>query len=311
MRLLLLANVCVSVCATVIGVDFGSDWLKIAVIRPGGVLETVLNRESKRKTHNLLTFRDGIRFFGSDAASLGMRFPQNTFRAVKTLLGKTYLDVAASDFRHSYPNVMVDRNGRIAFEVENEVYSVEEITANLLAHAKVQAEIYANITVTGAVITVPPYFSHFERQAILDAAELANLRIFALINDETAVAINFAMGKKFIEKEHHVFYDMGAGSTVATAIAFHSAESKVTKKNVLDMEVKAIGYHSTLGGQAVDVIIQNHLAKEFQTKNTGALGGKSIFDNTRAMARILMEANRVKTILSANHQVTSSVILIF
>jgi hypoxia up-regulated 1 len=60
---------------TVIGVDFGTHWLKVSIIKPGGVLETVLNRESKRKTNNIITIRDGIRYFGFDATSLGMRFP--------------------------------------------------------------------------------------------------------------------------------------------------------------------------------------------------------------------------------------------
>lgn len=33
---------------------------------------------------------------------------------------------------------------------------------------------------------MPPYFTQFERQAILDGAELAGLRILSLMNDETA-----------------------------------------------------------------------------------------------------------------------------
>jgi hypoxia up-regulated 1 len=56
--------------ATVIGIDFGTDFLKVSVIKPGGNIQTVLNRESKRKTVNQLTIRDSIRYYGVEAQSL-------------------------------------------------------------------------------------------------------------------------------------------------------------------------------------------------------------------------------------------------
>jgi hypoxia up-regulated 1 len=59
---------CVSV--GVMGIDFGTDWFKVAVVKPGIPLEVVLNKESKRKTETVVTIRNGIRYFGSDAVSL-------------------------------------------------------------------------------------------------------------------------------------------------------------------------------------------------------------------------------------------------
>lgn len=56
--------------ASVVGVDFGSRWLKIHVISPGKPIETVLDRESKRKTPNFLAINDGARKFGSEAQHL-------------------------------------------------------------------------------------------------------------------------------------------------------------------------------------------------------------------------------------------------
>lgn len=174
--------------SNVIGIDFGTHWLKVSIIKPGGVLETVLNRESKRKTTNILTLRDGIRYFGFDAVSLGMRFPEITFSSLKNLLGKRYHDPAAVDYRNSYPNNMVEDAKRKTcnFMVGETQYRTEELVAMLLSHAKDQAEKYAQVSVSGAVIAVPPYWTHLERQAMLDAADLANLRVFALINDQTA-----------------------------------------------------------------------------------------------------------------------------
>ena len=53
-----------------VGIDYGTDWLKAAIIKPGGVLETVLNEESKRKTAAVVNIKGGVRTFGSSAVSL-------------------------------------------------------------------------------------------------------------------------------------------------------------------------------------------------------------------------------------------------
>ena len=70
MKLLWLLGLVFTVESTVVGIDYGTDWLKAAIIKPGGVLETVLNEESKRKTAAVVNIKGGVRTFGSSAVSL-------------------------------------------------------------------------------------------------------------------------------------------------------------------------------------------------------------------------------------------------
>lgn len=56
---------------------------------PGVPMEIALNKESKRKTPAVISFRDGARIFGEDAQTMGLRFPSNTFYYLLDLLGKT------------------------------------------------------------------------------------------------------------------------------------------------------------------------------------------------------------------------------
>jgi hypoxia up-regulated 1 len=305
--MLLLWVLIVQVWTTVIGIDYGTDWIKVSVIKPGGKIETVLNRESKRKTNNVINIRNGIRTYGIEASNLGTRFPEGTFPNLKHLVGKLVSDPIVEEYQSLNSNVLAKSSrNTVQFEHEGKTYLVEELVAMLLAHAKKQAESYASIQVSGAVITVPPHFTIFERQAILDAADIANLRVYALIHDETAVAINFAVGKQFNKKEYHIFYDMGAGTTVATLASFQSGQDKKQNvKNLVDLEIKG---HSVeeLGGQMIDLRLQKHLADDFMNQHSKRLDG-SIFDNPKAMARLLKEANRCKSILSANQNVMSSV----
>lgn len=46
------------------------------------------------------------------------------------------------------------------------------------------------------VIAVPAYFSNCERQAFLDAAEIAGIKCPRLINDSTALALTYEYQKK-------------------------------------------------------------------------------------------------------------------
>ncbi|KAJ3336011.1 Hypoxia up-regulated protein 1, partial [Kappamyces sp. JEL0680] len=290
------------VTSTVIGIDFGTDWLKVSIIKPGGQIETVLNRESKRKTNAVLNIRNGIRTYGIEADTLGMRFPHLTYGHLKSLLGKKFTDPLVQHSNMS-TTLIASKRGTVAFQHdETTVFELEELVAMLIKHCKAQAEAYSNIKVSGAVITVPPHFTQFERQAFLDAAEIAGVRVYALINDETAVAINYAVGKKFAQREYHVFYDMGAGTTVTTLVSFQSDK----KKNAVELEIKGYATDPSLGGRQVDGRLQTHLAAEFSSMHKGKLSG-DITQDARAMARLLKEANRVKTILSANQQVTASI----
>ncbi|ORY26444.1 HSP70-domain-containing protein [Rhizoclosmatium globosum] len=296
--------------ASVIGIDFGSEWFKVSIVKTGVPLDIVLNRESKRKTESLVTIRDGIRYFGTDAAGLSTRFPESTYPFVKNLIGLQYNDPIAVEYRSWYSNNMVPEPLRntCAFKLSGDVvYTVEEILAMQLAHAKRQAEISGGESISGAVITVPPYYNHYERQAVLDAAEIANLRVLQLMNDGTAVALNYAMTRPPLNgtAQHHLFFDMGAGSTVATLVKFTS--TKVKKLQIPTLEILSTGFDKKLGGKAIDVKLQKHLAKLFMTSEKGAKAKEPVINNARSMAKLLKEANRVKQILSANTETMASV----
>lgn len=123
------------------------------------------------------------------------------------------------------------------------------------------------------------------------------------------VALNYAVSREFSKTpENHIFYDMGAGSTVASIVSFSTAEVKEGKRtqNVPQLEVKAIGFDRTLGGHEFDVRLQSFLAEKFM-ENHGAAAGGDIRSSESAMSRLLKEANRVKQILSANTETMASV----
>eukprot|EP00158_Paraphelidium_tribonemae_P007116 Partr_v1_DN28118_c2_g1_i1_m55332 putative Hypoxia up-regulated len=144
----------------------------------------------------------------------------------------------------------------------------------------------------------------------MDAAEMAGINVIALINDETAAAINYAMTRTFEDvPQYHIFLDIGAGSTVASLMEFKNVLDKKLPKamqNRTHIEVKSMAYDRTLGGLEIDTRLAQHLGKVFQ-KQTGDKKKVDVFKDPKAMARLLREANRVKHILSANTETGASV----
>lgn len=156
---------------------------------------------------------------------------------------------------------------------------------------------------------IPRFFNQYERQAILDAAELAGLRILALIHDDFAVALNFAMTRNFNETapEYHIFYDMGSGSTTASLVSFQNvpADPRLPKKTIPQLEVKSVGFDMTLGGLEFDRRLQSLLAKTFDKEKSSSSG--AVFKNQRAMMKLLNQATKVKEVLSANTEIGVSI----
>lgn len=180
-------------------------------------------------------------------------------------------------------------------------FDVEEFVAMQLAYVRALAADAAGRgeRVQDVVVTVPAFFSQFERDAIADAIELAGLRLLALVNDGAAVAVNYAMTRQFPEPERHIVYDAGAASTRATVATF-TGQGK--KQDATLITVNGIGYDRFAGGKELDRRMREILVEEFERKH----GGR-IRDDPKAMMKLWKEAERLKAILSANTEASSRV----
>ncbi|KAI9319994.1 heat shock protein 70 family [Dichotomocladium elegans] len=300
--------------AAVMSIDYGTEWFKVGLIKPGIPLDVALNKDSKRKTQAVVTLRGVERLYGSDSVALSSRFPQFTYPNIKAILGKPYEDEHCVEYRERFVNRMESDEHRRSpvFRLADgtTLITVEELLAYQFQNARDQAKNTAGEDVKDVVITVAPFATQYERQAILDAAELAGLNVLSLIHDETAVALNYAINRDFSNTpEHHIFYDMGAGSTVASLVSFSHVETKDgrTKKTVPQLEVRAVGFDRTLGGHEFDVRLRDWLADKFMQQHSTS----DIRKSSAAMTRLLKEATRVKQILSANTETTASVESLF
>lgn len=291
--------------AAVMSVDLGTEWMKVGVVSPGVPMEIALNKESKRKTPALLAFRDGLRTFGEDGVTVGIREPAAAYGYLLDLLGKTIENPIVDLYRKRFPyyEIIEDpkRNTVIFRKSDSEQFSVEELIAQILVKAKEFAQESTLQHITECVLTVPGYFGQAEREALLTAAELANLKVLQLINDYTAVALNYGVFHRAEINEtaqYFVFYDMGAYKTSAAVVSYQLMKDKVTKETNPVIQVLGVGYDRTLGGLELQLRLRDYLAAEFNAmKKTKT----DVTNNPRALAKLFKEAGRVKNVLSANN----------
>lgn len=123
------------------------------------------------------------------------RFPKDTFAAVKLLLGHPSSHPQSALHQSLFSNAPATTpRGSPALASSGASYAVEEVLAMQFGYAKEMAEDTAGESVRDAVVTVPSWFGQTERQAVLDALDLAGLKSIGLVNDGTAGA-SFAVEK--------------------------------------------------------------------------------------------------------------------
>ncbi|XP_034281074.1 hypoxia up-regulated protein 1 isoform X1 [Pantherophis guttatus] len=304
-RLALVALACLpplSDSLAVMSVDLGSESMKVALVKPGVPMEIVLNKESRRKTPLAVALKETERLFGDSAAGMAIKTPKVTFRYFQDLLGKHFDNPQVARYQSRFPEHQLEKDARretVIFRLSDKLqYSPEEMLGMVLNYSRTLAEDFAEQPVKDAVITVPAYFNQAERRAVMHAAKMADLKVLQLINDNTAVALNYGVFRRKdinATAQNIMFYDMGAGSTVCTIVTYQTLKTKDSGVQP-QLQIRGVGFDRTLGGLQMELRLRDHLAKLFNEQHPG----KDVRQNLRAMAKLLKEANRVKTVLSAN-----------
>ncbi|XP_011908446.1 PREDICTED: hypoxia up-regulated protein 1 isoform X3 [Cercocebus atys] len=289
----------------VMSVDLGSESMKVAIVKPGVPMEIVLNKESRRKTPVIVTLKENERFFGDSAASMAIKNPKATLRYFQHLLGKQADNPHVALYQARFPEhelTFDPQRQTVHFQISPQLqFSPEEVLGMVLNYSRSLAEDFAEQPIKDAVITVPVFFNQAERRAVLQAARMAGLKVLQLINDNTAAALSYGVFRRKdinTTAQNIMFYDMGSGSTVCTIVTYQMVKTKEAGMQP-QLQIRGVGFDRTLGGLEMELRLREHLAGLFNEQRKGQRA-KDVRENPRAMAKLLREANRLKTVLSAN-----------
>ena len=269
----------------IIGIDLGTTNSCVAIMDGKGS-KVIENTEGARTTPSVVAFTETEKLVGASAKRQAVTNPENTFYAVKRLIGRKFDGAAVKKDIDGLPyKVIAAENGDAWVESKGEKYSPSQISAFVLQKMKETAEKYLGSEVKKAVITVPAYFNDSQRQATRDAGKIAGLEVERIINEPTAAALAYGLDKK--KAKTVAVYDLGGGTFDVSILELGDGV----------FEVKSTNGDTTLGGEDFDATVVDYLASEFKKDNAIDLK-----EDKLALQRLREAAEKAKIELSSSTQ---------
>src|SRR3989344_5931320 len=245
----------------IVGVDLGTTFSAVAVME-GGKQKIIQNSEGRNITPSVVSIKNGEIIVGEIAKRNAVVNPRNTIRSIKRLMGT-----------------------KEKIKIEGKDYSPEEISAMILQKLKKDAEAYLGQEIKDAVITVPAYFNDAQRQATKDAGKIAGFDVKRIVHEPTAASLAYGPDKKGEDKV--LVFDFGGGTFDVSILELGDGV----------FEVKSTNGDNHLGGDDIDDLVIDYLAKEFKNQN-----GIDLREDLSAMQRLRESAEKAKIELSGMQQ---------
>jgi len=243
---------------TVIGIDLGTTNSVAAALVDGR--PSVLGGDERLIPSVVGLSPDGDVLVGMPAKHQYVVSPQRTIKSVKRLMGQ---------------DIKLPLGERICTPVE--------ISAMILEKVKQVAEKSLGRAVGQAVITVPAYFTDAQRQATKQAGEKAGLEVLRIINEPTAAALVYGLGREAHQRV--LVYDLGGGTFDVSVVEIQSGV----------IEVLATAGNNRLGGDDFDARLVDYLAEQFIMQYD-----IDPREDLQALARLTVAAEEAKIRLSSH-----------
>src|SRR3984893_9852774 len=286
----------------IIGVDLGTTNSVVAVME-GGEVKVIANQEGHRLTPSIVAFTDkGDRLVGELARRQAALNPRRTIYSIKRFMGRRHNEVQSEEKLVPY-KIVGGSDELVKVDIDGKQYTPPEISALVLRKLKEAAEAYLGHTVRKAVITVPAYFNDAQRQATMDAAQIAGFdteweiedpktgkksrQRMRIINEPTAASLAYGLDKK--KNEKIAVFDLGGGTFDISILDVGDGV----------FEVKATNGDTHLGGDDFDQVLIDHVAGEFQKQH-----GIDLRKDPMALQRLKEACEQAKKDLSQQTNVS-------
>ena len=220
------------------GIDLGTTNSLIATVSSGRA-ETLADGDGRHLLPSVVHYTDAGIEVGYAASAAAAEDPLNTVASAKRLIGRGLADIKCLGSRLPYEFVQQDSAVPRIRTRQGDISPIE-VSAEILKVLAKRAEDRLGGPLEGVVVTVPAYFDEAQRQATKDAARLAGLKVFRLLNEPTAAAVAYGLDRG--ADGIHAVYDLGGGTFDISILRLHRGV----------FEVLATGGDSALGGDDFD-----------------------------------------------------------
>ena len=238
------------------GIDLGTTNSLVATVRSGEPV-TLDDESGHAILPSVVRYTTEQIIVGEAARQAAVSDPLNTIASAKRLIGRAISEVKALGDHLPYQFTQTDQAVPRIQTAQGDVSPIE-VSAEILKVLAARAEASLGDALTGVVITVPAYFDDAQRQATKDAAKLAGLNVFRLLNEPTAAAVAYGLDHQ--AEGIHAIYDLGGGTFDISILRL--------QKGVF--EVLATGGDSALGGDDFDHVVAEWILQQAGVTNADA-----------------------------------------
>lgn len=266
----------------VIGIDLGTTNSCVSVLE-GGKPMIITNQEGSRTTPSIVAFGKGNkRLVGQLAKRQAVTNAENTVYSIKRFIGHRWEETEQDRKRVTYKCIK-GKDNTVNVEIQDNIYTPQEISAMILQKLKFDAETFLNEPVEDVVITVPAYFTDAQRQATKDAGAIAGLKVSRIINEPTAAALAYGLDKQQTE-QYVLVFDLGGGTFDVSIMQLGNGI----------FEVISTSGNNQLGGDDFDAVIVDWLVNKFKEEE-----GIDLNTDKMATQRLREAAEKAKIELSS------------
>ena len=262
------------------GIDLGTTNSLVATVRSGRA-ETLPDEQGNHLLPSVVRYTDEGVVVGETARRAATSDPLNTIASAKRLIGRGVGDIKS--LGDGLPYEFVEQESAVPrIRTRAGDLSPVEVSAEILRVLANRAEATLGGQLSGVVITVPAYFDDAQRQATKDAARLAGIRVFRLLNEPTAAAVAYGLDRE--ADGIHAIYDLGGGTFDISILRLH--------KGVF--EVMATGGDSALGGDDFDRMVAQWIMDQAGiADDAGHVTLRTLMQQAREAKEVLTEAESV------------------
>lgn len=309
-----------------LGIDWGSEFYKSSFLVPGAYFKAVENQISKRKTHNMVSLCGEERVFEAQSAVKFYKKNCQTFSMLNKVLQGLEDPLLSQTLKQEEPfiqplEIARDENG-LVFKVDNEEFfnklnierpaiegvgskylRLEEVMAMSMENNLENARRTANYNFTMAAMSIWDAGLPIKtRRLIQSAFSLVGLKLTNFVEENVAAAIYDSMGSQGTDESPELFYFINIGSSGSNMSILKKHFTKETRSDNSTHWIPSVTpiksfVSSDFSGHLVDVCLTKHLLK----------AQSQYVVPPHKQRQLLMEAKRVKEILSASKEMNLNV----
>ncbi len=266
------------------GIDLGTTNSLVATVRSGEAV-CLPDTEGRSLLPSVVHFDNAQILVGYPALNFLTSDPLNSIVSIKRLMGRGQEDLSLLGHVMPYQFVTSGNSKVPRIRTRSGDFSAVEISSEILKALAQRASQSMGVDLDGVVITVPAYFDDAQRQATRDAATLAGLNLFRLLNEPTAAAVAYGLDQS--SDGLIAVYDLGGGTF----------DISILRLNKGIFEVLASGGDSSLGGDDMDHALGEWIIEQVDFGEIDAGLARQILLAARAAKQTLTDYDSAEIVI--------------